>query len=181
MEPSSSFSSLIGFFTQQLMQLWWFSLTDDWSCIFWVFAVLQVLNCCRMNGGSFTGLLLVGTLAYCRETHVPPGRTSQSFSQTVFPNFYFIIPPTKEPFIIHPFPPAPVKLSCHKYIVYVKFWGVPIVAQQKQIQLVSMWFRVWFLALLSGLRISCCHELWCRLRNAAWIPHCSGCGIGQQL
>ena len=31
-------------------------------------------------------------------------------------------------------------------------------------------------ALLSGLTIQCCRELWCR--DAARIPHCSGCGSG---
>ena len=41
------------------------------------------------------------------------------------------------------------------------FEGVPIVAQWKQTQLVSM-RRVQSLASLSGSRIRCCHELWCR-------------------
>ena len=40
--------------------------------------------------------------------------------------------------------------------------GVPIVAQWKQIQLVSKRMWVWPLALLSGLRIRCCLEPWCR-------------------
>ena len=40
--------------------------------------------------------------------------------------------------------------------------GAPIVAQQKRIQLGTMRLRVRFLALLSGLRIWCCPELWCR-------------------
>ena len=31
-------------------------------------------------------------------------------------------------------------------------------------QLVSMRMQVWSLALLSGLRIQCCHKLWCRSR-----------------
>ena len=39
--------------------------------------------------------------------------------------------------------------------------GVPIVVQQKQIQLGTMSFRVQSLSLLSGLRIRHCHELWC--------------------
>ena len=34
-------------------------------------------------------------------------------------------------------------------------------AQRKQIQLLSMRMRVWSQASLSGLRIQCCHELWC--------------------
>ena len=35
-------------------------------------------------------------------------------------------------------------------------------AQQKQIRLRSMRTQVLSLAVLSGLRIQCCHELWCR-------------------
>ena len=38
---------------------------------------------------------------------------------------------------------------------------VPIVAQQIRIRLVSMRMQVRSLALLSGLRIQHCHELWC--------------------
>ena len=41
-------------------------------------------------------------------------------------------------------------------------WRVPIVAQRKQTQLVSMRMWVWSLVLLSGLRIWHCRELWCR-------------------
>ena len=40
--------------------------------------------------------------------------------------------------------------------------GVPIVSQQKQIWLVSMRMQVGSLALLSGLGIQRCHELWHR-------------------
>ena len=40
--------------------------------------------------------------------------------------------------------------------------GVPIVAQRKQIWLVSMRKRVHSLASLHGWRIWPCHELWCR-------------------
>ena len=40
--------------------------------------------------------------------------------------------------------------------------GVPTVAQQKGIQLVSMRMQVPSLASLSRLRIQCCYELWCR-------------------
>ena len=40
--------------------------------------------------------------------------------------------------------------------------GVPAMAQWKQIQLETMRLWVQFLALLSGLRIWHCHELWCR-------------------
>ena len=42
--------------------------------------------------------------------------------------------------------------------------GVPVMAQWKQIQLgtIRLWVRS--LALLSGLRVQHCHELWCRLQ-----------------
>ena len=42
--------------------------------------------------------------------------------------------------------------------------GVPIVAHQKQIWLVSMRTQVRSLTPLSELRILHCHELWCRLK-----------------
>ena len=40
--------------------------------------------------------------------------------------------------------------------------GVPVMAQWKQIRLGTMRLRVHPLALLSGLGIWHCHELWCR-------------------
>ena len=39
---------------------------------------------------------------------------------------------------------------------------LPIVVQWKRIRLGTMRLSVQFLALLSGLRIWCCPELWCR-------------------
>ena len=39
---------------------------------------------------------------------------------------------------------------------------LPVMAQQKQIWLASMRTKVGSLALLSGLRIWHCHEMWCR-------------------
>ena len=45
--------------------------------------------------------------------------------------------------------------------------GVPVVARQKQIWLVSMRIRVWSPVLLSGWAIWCCHELWCRWQT--WL------------
>ena len=45
--------------------------------------------------------------------------------------------------------------------------GVPIVAQWKQIRLVSMRMQVQSLALLSGLGILCCCELWCKSHTQA--------------
>ena len=43
-------------------------------------------------------------------------------------------------------------------------FGVPVVIQRRQIQLGTMMLRVRTLASLSGLRIWCCHKLWCRLQ-----------------
>ena len=40
--------------------------------------------------------------------------------------------------------------------------GVPIVVQQKQIQLVSVRMHIQSLASISRLGIQHCHELWCR-------------------
>ena len=45
--------------------------------------------------------------------------------------------------------------------------GVPVVAQRKQIQLRTMRLRVPPLALLSGLKIQHCRELWCR--SQTWL------------
>ena len=42
--------------------------------------------------------------------------------------------------------------------------GVPVVVQWKQIRLGTMRLRVRSLALLHGLRIQCCRELWGRLQ-----------------
>ena len=46
-------------------------------------------------------------------------------------------------------------------------WGVAVMAQWKQIQLGTMRLQVGSLALLSGLRIQRCHELWHRLQT--WL------------
>ena len=35
--------------------------------------------------------------------------------------------------------------------------------------------------LLSELGTGCCHELYYRLSDVAWILHCCGCGVGQQV
>ena len=51
---------------------------------------------------------------------------------------------------------------------YIKqLLGVPLEAQWKQTGLVSVRMRVQSLALISGLRIWHCGELWCRLQ--AWL------------
>ena len=59
----------------------------------------------------------------------------------------------------------------------LRFWvlGVPVMAQWKWIWLVSMRTQIqsWSLALLSGLRIWHCHELWGRPQRAG-IWHCCG-------
>ena len=51
-------------------------------------------------------------------------------------------------------------LSC----LILKFFiaGIPVMAQQKRVQIESMRMWVRSLASLSGLRIWHCHELWCR-------------------
>ena len=46
-------------------------------------------------------------------------------------------------------------------------FGVPVMAQQKQIQLGIMRLQIQSLASLSGLRIRRCHELWCR--SQMWL------------
>ena len=45
--------------------------------------------------------------------------------------------------------------------------GVPTVAQWKWIWLATMRLQVQSLVSLSGLRVWCCHELWCRLQT--WL------------
>ena len=47
-------------------------------------------------------------------------------------------------------------------LVNVTCAGVPVVAQWKQIQVVSMRMRIQSLPSFSGLGIRRCHELWCR-------------------
>ena len=53
-------------------------------------------------------------------------------------------------------------------------FGVPVMAQWKQIRLGAMRLRVQSQASLSGLRIWCCHD-------AAEIWRCCDCGVGQRL
>ena len=53
-----------------------------------------------------------------------------------------------------------ITLSCH-------IRQVPVVAQWKRIWLGNMRLWVWSLALLSGLRIWRCYELWCR--SPTWL------------
>ena len=57
---------------------------------------------------------------------------------------------------------------------------LPIAAQRKRIQLVTMRFQVQSLALLSGLRIWCCREE-VQVADVAHIQCCCGCGIGRWL
>ena len=57
--------------------------------------------------------------------------------------------------------------------------GVPVVAQQKRTQLVSISLQVRF---LSALRARWYCELWCR--SQMWLGYrvcCCGCGVGWQL
>ena len=67
------------------------------------------------------------------------------------------------------YPAAQILWNIHYSVVFIivldfKMWDprVPVVAQQKQTQQISMRMRVQSLALLHGLKIQCCHELWCR-------------------
>ena len=53
--------------------------------------------------------------------------------------------------------------------------GVPIVVQQKWIRLGTTRLWVWSRASLSGLRIQCCHELWCQWQT------CLGFGIAMAV
>ena len=75
-----------------------------------------------------------------------------------------------------------------KVFSFIKFktvcWGVPIVAQWKQIQLGTVGLGVRSLASLSGLRIWRCRELWCRpaatalIRPLAWeLPYAVGAAL----
>ena len=59
--------------------------------------------------------------------------------------------------------------------------GLPVMMQWKRIQLGTMRLLVQPLASLSRLRIQHCHELRCKVADTAWIWHCCGCGVGQQL
>ena len=65
--------------------------------------------------------------------------------------------------------------------IYNMTQGLPIVAQQKRIQLVSTRMKVWSLASLSGSGIQYCSELWCMLQMHLRSSFTRGCGIGQQL
>ena len=67
------------------------------------------------------------------------------------------------------------------FFFILEICGVPIVAQQKQIRLGIMRLQVRSLDLLSGLRIWCCRELWCRLQTWLGSLHCCGCGVARQL
>ena len=60
--------------------------------------------------------------------------------------------------------------NCFQHFSLFRIYlGVPVVAQQKRIQLVPMRMQVQSLASLSGWRIWCCHELWCS-SDMAQIP-----------
>ena len=61
----------------------------------------------------------------------------------------------------------PIKLYFNLNYLYL---GVPIVAQQKQIQLGTTRLWVQSLASLSGLKILHCHELLCRWQM--WLGSC---------
>ena len=62
--------------------------------------------------------------------------------------------------------------------IKMKKWSSP--SWGKRIWLGSMRVWIWSLALLSGLRIWHCPELWCRSQTEARIWSCCGCGVGRQ-
>ena len=55
--------------------------------------------------------------------------------------------------------------------------GVPIMVQWKQISPGTWSLRVLSLASLSGLRIRCCHVLWCRAQM--WLGFCIAVAVAQ--
>ena len=67
--------------------------------------------------------------------------------------------------------PHPPIFSSSIYFYLKSKERVPVVAHWKRIQLGTMRLQVRSLALLSGLKIRCCHELWCRsqTRLGSWV------------
>ena len=57
------------------------------------------------------------------------------------------------------------------FLILKYCFGVPVMAQQKRIWVVTMRTQVQFLASLNGLRIWCCWELWCRPAATAGVGH----------
>ena len=72
------------------------------------------------------------------------------------------VPPGCLPGNGDPFHPQPFQAQTVFKLLLNSKLGVPVMAQGKQIWLVSMRAPVLTLALLSGLRIQRCHALWCR-------------------
>ena len=73
------------------------------------------------------------------------------------------------------------KLYLQVIILELKLQGVPFVAQWLTNPTRSHKVVVWSLALLSGLRIQRCREMWYRLQTRLGIPRCYGSVLGQQL
>ena len=63
-------------------------------------------------------------------------------------------------------------LNIYKYIYNRKF---PLPCSRLRTQLVSMRMWVWSLTSISGLRIWCCHELWCRSQKQ--LVSCSAVAV----
>ena len=94
---------------------------------------------------------------------------------------------------VYPFPIAAItnypklgKLEHPQFITYSSAGGqksemdltglkVPLWLSGLRMQLVSTRIRVHILASLSGLRIRCCCELWCRLKT--WLRSCSAVAV----
>ena len=82
-------------------------------------------------------------------------------------------------------PPKPGKMPTlgPDYIIFFKksALGGPFVAKWLMNRLGSLRIQVQSLALLSGLRIWCSHELWCRWQTQLRMPSGCDCGMGQRL
>ena len=71
---------------------------------------------------------------------------------------------TRESYLYLSFPQIQMQ-TCQEICDFRMFnSGVPIVVQRKRTRLGTMRLRVRSLALLNGLRIQRCQELWCRLQ-----------------
>ena len=118
-----------------------------------------------------------------RPAHFPQGETN-SVMQSVLSSFTMgansgLFPLRSSAQIFSLLPPASLPILPLRALPNKSFvLGVPIMAQWKQIRLVSIRTQVQSLALLSRLRIWCFYELWCRpaatvpIWPLAWEPLC---------
>ena len=85
--------------------------------------------------------------------------------------------PVQEPLWYNYFPIFGFLIWQVWYLITLKMFGVPVMAQCKWIWLVTRRLQFWSLASLSGLRIQHCRELWCRSQMCMDLA-CCGCGVG---